>query len=44
MEEDNRRMCETLTGLEVLSCVGQGGKNLPDLSAEKLAALFADGL
>ena len=42
MEEDNQHMCETLTGLDVLSCVSQGDKNLPGLSAEKLAALFAD--
>lgn len=42
MEEDNRHMCETLTGLDVLSCVSQGNKNLPGLSTEKLAALFAD--
>ena len=42
MEEDNRHMCETLTGLDVLSCVSPGDKNLPGLSAEKLAALFAD--
>ena len=44
MEEDNRQMCETLTGLDVLSCVGQGDKILPGLSAEKLAALFEDSL
>ena len=41
MEEDNRRMCETLTGLDVLSCVTHGSQTLPDLKAEKLAALFS---
>lgn len=40
MEEDNRLMCEKLTGLDVLSCVSHGDRNLPSLPAEKLAALF----
>ena len=44
MEEDNRYMCEKLTGLDVLSCVCQGSQNLPHLKAEELSALFADSL
>ena len=44
MEEDNRLMCEQMTGLPVLSCIRQGDKKLPDLPAEKLAALFHDSL
>lgn len=39
MEEDNRRMCEQMTGLPVLSCVCPGDKDLPGLAAEKLMAL-----
>jgi len=39
MEEDNRRMCEQITGLPVLSCVCPGDKDLPGLAAEKLMAL-----
>ena len=41
MEEDNRLMCEQLTGLSVLSCIGQGDRFLPGLTAEKLSVLFA---
>ncbi|SHL02586.1 dethiobiotin synthetase [Selenomonas ruminantium] len=41
MEEDNRRMCEKMTGLPVLSCIAKGDNELPGLPAEKLAALFA---
>lgn len=40
MEEDNRRMCEEMTGLPVLACVARGDRALPGLEAEKLAALF----
>ena len=41
MEEDNRLMCEKMTGLPVLSCVPPGSRELPGLEADKLAALFA---
>ena len=40
MEEDNRRMCEEMTGLPVLACGARGDRALPGLEAEKLAALF----
>ena len=44
MEEDNKHMCEKLTGLDVLACVSQGDKMFSELQAEKLSALFADSL
>lgn len=40
MEEDNRRMCEEMTGLPVLACIPRGAQTLPGLGAEELAALF----
>ena len=39
--KEDAAMCETLTGLDVLSCVTHGSQTLPDLKAEKLAALFS---
>lgn len=39
MEEDNRVMCEALTGLKVLACVKVGDDQL-DLDAQALAALY----
>lgn len=39
MEEDNRLMCEALTGLKVLACVKEGDDQL-DLDAQTLAALY----
>lgn len=40
MEEDNRRMCEKMTGLPVLACIAKGDSTLPGLTADKLAELF----
>ena len=40
MEEDNRHMCEEMTGLPVLACIARGDKTIRGLEAEKLAALF----
>ncbi len=40
MEEDNRRMCEEMTGLSVLACIAKGDKVIHSLKAEGLAALF----
>ncbi|MDO4321985.1 MAG: dethiobiotin synthase [Lachnospiraceae bacterium] len=39
MEEDNLRMCEYLTGIQVLACVGDGDTELA-MDAEALAALY----
>lgn len=39
MEEDNKRMCESMTGLKVLACVEEGAARL-DMDAEALAALY----
>ena len=39
MEEDNRLMCEALTGLKVVACVKEGDDQL-DLDAQALAALY----
>lgn len=39
MEEDNRRMCEALTGLPVLACVEENSTVLP-IDAQELAALY----
>lgn len=39
MEEDNRRMCEALTGVKVIACCREGGDL--DISADALAALYA---
>lgn len=39
MEEDNLRMCEYMTGLKVLTCVGDGSDSL-DIDAEALASLY----
>lgn len=39
MEEDNKRMCESMTGLKVLACVKQGDTQL-SMDAEELAALY----
>lgn len=39
MEEDNRVMCEAMTGLKVLACVKEGDDQL-DLDAQALAALY----
>lgn len=40
MEEDNRRMCEEMTGLPVLGCIAKRDKAITGLTAEELAALF----
>ena len=40
MEEDNRCMCEEMTGLPVLACIAGGDLSIPGLEAENLAALF----
>ena len=39
MEEDNRRMCESMTGLKVLACVKDGDTEL-DMDADELASLY----
>lgn len=39
MEEDNLKLCEELTGVPVLACVGEGDTAL-NLDAETLAALY----
>lgn len=39
MEEDNRFMCEYMTGLKVLTCVKPGERTL-DMDADELAALY----
>ena len=41
MEEDNRYMCEAMTGLPVISCIAKGDDILPGVKAEELAALFS---
>ena len=42
MEEDNRNMCELLTGLTVLACVKDGDTELA-MEAEALASLYEPG-
>lgn len=39
MEEDNRMMCESMTGLRVLACVGHGDTAL-EMDADALASLY----
>lgn len=39
MEEDNRRMCESMTGLKALACVKEGDTEL-DMDVQELAALY----
>lgn len=39
LHEDNRAMCQSMTGLKVLACVRNGDRDL-DLSPEELAALY----
>lgn len=39
LEEDNLRMCERVTGLRVLACVGQGDEEL-DMDVDVLTSLF----
>ena len=39
MEEDNKQMCESMTGLKVLACVKEGDTQL-SMDAEELAALY----
>lgn len=39
MEEDNRSMCEYMTGLKVLACVGDGDREL-NIEAGALAGLY----
>lgn len=41
MEEDNLRMCEYLTGLNVLACVEDGAEQL-ELEADDLASLYEE--
>ena len=40
MQEDNRNMCEYLTGVKVIACVRDGDTDL-DVPADRLAALYA---
>ena len=42
MEEDNLRMCESMTGLTVLACVKDGDTGLA-MDADELAALYEEG-
>lgn len=42
MEEDNLRMCESMTGLTVLACVKDGDTELA-MDAGELAALYEEG-
>lgn len=39
MEEDNLKMCEAMTGLKVIACVGDGDTEL-DMDADSLASLY----
>lgn len=39
LHRDNRLMCQAMTGLEVLSCIGEGDTDL-DLPFERLASLY----
>lgn len=39
MEEDNIRMCEYMTGLKVIACIPEGGREL-DIAPEVLEALY----
>ena len=41
MHEDNKTMCELLTGVPVVACVRQGDTDL-DLDAETLEALYKE--
>lgn len=41
MEEDNKLMCETMTGLKVLACVREGDTSL-EMDAAALAALYEE--
>lgn len=41
MHEDNKTMCELLTGVPVVACVQQGDTDL-DLDAETLEALYKE--
>lgn len=40
MQEDNRKMCEYLTGVQVVACVRDGDTDL-DIPADRLMALYA---
>lgn len=42
IQEDNRKMCEYLTGVEVIACVRDGDTEL-DISAEALKSLYEEG-
>lgn len=39
MEEDNLRMCEIYTGLEVIACVGENDKEI-DITEEKMEKIY----
>ena len=41
MEEDNLRMCESLTGLKVLACVKEGDTDLA-MDVQKLISLYQE--
>lgn len=41
MEEDNARMCEIYTGLEVLACVGENDKSI-DITEEKIRQIYEE--
>jgi len=41
MHEDNRRMCEVLTGLPIVACVKDGDTDL-DISFELLEGLYEE--
>ena len=40
MEEDNKKMCEELTGIPVIACIGENSKII-DVDAGYLASLFS---
>ncbi len=40
MEEDNKKMCEELTGIPVIACIGENSKII-DIDAGYLASLFS---
>ena len=39
MQEDNIKMCQRMSGLEVLACVKKGDKDL-DIDVEKLKEIY----
>ena len=41
MEEDNLRMCEYMTGIEVVACVEDDSEDL-DIDVERLISMYED--